>query len=119
MIKRGDRVKVDFISESASEFSGKHFTGKGVVDHMEDGRVFGRLDNGATFMCDVSDVIRIEQQDKRKEFESFFMAQPFFPQLKYIPGDRLFNFNEGIGYRNLTVQIAYVCWCKGDKEFVL
>ena len=26
MIKRGDCVKVDFISESASEFSGKHFT---------------------------------------------------------------------------------------------
>ena len=55
----------------------------------------------------------------RVHFEMFFMSQPFFLQLKYIHGERLFDFDEGIGYRNLTVQIAYVCWCKEDKEFVI
>ncbi|SFS98842.1 hypothetical protein SAMN05444586_101566 [Acinetobacter bohemicus] len=55
----------------------------------------------------------------KEQFEKFFMSQPFYLQLKYIHGERLFDFDEGIGYRNLTVQIAYVCWCKGDKEFVI
>ena len=118
-MKINDRVKVDFVSESRTEFSGKRFTGGGVVDRIEDCRVFGRLDNGAPFMCDVSDVTVIERQDNRKEFEIFFMNQPFYKQLKYIHGDRLFDFDVGIGYRNLTVQVGYVCWCKGDKEFVL
>lgn len=57
MIKRGDRVKVDFISESRTEFSGKRFIGEGVID-------------------------------------------------------RIFDFD-------VTVQIAYVCWCKGDNTKVL
>jgi len=118
-MRAGNRVHVDFISESRTEFSGNHFTGEGVVDRIEDGRVFGRLDGGTPFMCDVSDVTIIEQQDERKEFEIFFMNQPFYLQLKFIHGERLFDFDEGIGYRNLTVQIGYVCWCKGDKEFVL
>ena len=55
----------------------------------------------------------------RVYFEKFFESQPFFLQLKYIHGNRLFDFDERIGYRNLTVQIGYVCWCKEDKEFVL
>ena len=118
-MKINDRVKVDFISESATKFSNNHFTGDGVIDRIEDGRVFGRLDDGTPFMCDLSDAIVIEQQDKRKEYEAFFMKQPFYLQLKYIHGDRLFDFDQGIGYRNLTVQIAYVCWCKEDKEFVI
>lgn len=119
MIKVGNRVKVDFVSESATKFSNNHFTGDGVIDRIEDGRVFGRLDDGTPFMCDLSDAIVIEQQDKRKEYEAFFMKQPFYLQLKYIHGDRLFDFDQGIGYRNLTVQVGYVCWGKGDKEFVI
>ena len=118
-MRTGSRVHVECISESRTEFSGNHFTGEGVVDRIEDGRVFGRLDGGTPFMCDVSDVTIIEQQDERKEFEIFFMNQPFYKQLKFIHGERLFDFDEGIGYRNLTVQVGYVCWCKGDKEFVL
>ena len=55
-IKKGDRVKVDFISESATIYSGKRFTGYGVVDRFEDGRVFGRLEDGQPFMCFASDV---------------------------------------------------------------
>ena len=55
----------------------------------------------------------------KEQFEKFFMNQPFYLQLKYIRGDRLFDFDQGIGYRDLTVQIGYVCWCKGDMEFVV
>lgn len=118
-MKIHDRVKVNFISESSTDFSGKQFTGEGIIDRIEDGRVFGRLDTGIPFMCAVADVTIIKQQDKRKEFETFFAAQPFYLQLRFIYGERLFDFDQGIGYRNLTVQIAYVCWYKGDKEFVL
>jgi hypothetical protein len=41
-MKVGDRVKIDFIGESATIYSGKRFTGYGVLDRVEDGRVFGR-----------------------------------------------------------------------------
>ncbi|MPW43351.1 hypothetical protein [Acinetobacter guerrae] len=55
-LKIGSRVKVDFISESRTIYSGKRFTGVGVIDRLEDGRVFGRLDDGRPFMCFPSDV---------------------------------------------------------------
>ncbi|MCU4483541.1 hypothetical protein [Acinetobacter ursingii] len=60
-LKVGSRVKVDFISESKTIYSGKRFTGSGVVDRIEDGRVFGRLDDGRPFMCFLGDV-QIEEQ---------------------------------------------------------
>ena len=55
-IKKGDCVIVDFISESRTIYSGKRFTGYGVVGRFEDGRVFGRLVDGKPFMCFASDV---------------------------------------------------------------
>ena len=55
-MKAGDRVKIDFIGESATIYSGKRFTGYGVLDRVEDGRVFGRLDDGTPFMCLCADV---------------------------------------------------------------
>ena len=106
------------MSEVVYGISGVNFHGDGVIDRVEDGRVFGHLDNGLIFMFDISNMTNFKQ-DEREEFEKFFMAQPFYLQLKYIHGERLFDFDTGIGYRNLTVQIAYVCWCKGDKEFVI
>lgn len=51
--------------------------------------------------------------------EPFFTKQPFYNTLKFQHGDRLFDFDQGIGYRNLTVQVGYVCFCKDDREFVL
>ena len=59
-MKAGDRVKVDFIGESATIYSGKRFTGYGVLDRVEDGRVFGRLDDGMPFMCLCVDVEVVE-----------------------------------------------------------
>lgn len=56
MIKKGDRVKVDFINNPETVHSGIRFTGYGVLDRVEEGRVFGRLDDGRPFMCFESDV---------------------------------------------------------------
>lgn len=56
MIKKGDCVIVDFISESRTIY--------GVVDRFEDGRVFGRLEDGQTFMCFASDVEVLTGRDQ-------------------------------------------------------
>lgn len=66
-LKVGSRVKVDFTSESKTIYSGKRFTGFGVVDRVEDGRVFGRLDDGQPFMCFFNDVEVIEEQGGQNE----------------------------------------------------
>ena len=58
----GNSVKVDFVSESRTEFSGNRFTGHGVIDRLEDGYVFGRLDDGTPFMCSPSDVEVIQPE---------------------------------------------------------
>ena len=59
-LKKGDHVYVDFTSESATEFSGGQFTGYGVLDRVEDGRVYGRRDDGIPFTCMVSDVTKVQ-----------------------------------------------------------
>ena len=65
-MKVGDRVKIDFIGESATIYSGKRFTGYGVLDRVEDGRVFGRLDDGTPFMCLCTDVEVVGMSDFEK-----------------------------------------------------
>ena len=69
-MKKGDRVKVDFIGESATIYSGKRFTGYGVLDRVEDGRVFGRLEDGTPFMCLCADVEVVGMSDFEKWFKS-------------------------------------------------
>lgn len=54
----------------------------------------------------------------KSKFEAWFAQQYFYNQLKYIHGDRLFDFDAGIGYRNATVQVGYVAYCRADVEFV-
>lgn len=69
MIKKGDRVKVDFINNPETIHAGIRFTGYGVVDRFEDNRVFGRLEDGTPFMCFASDVSKerpISSKRKRK-----------------------------------------------------
>ena len=55
----------------------------------------------------------------KSKFEAWFEQQYFYNQLKYIHGDRLFDFDDGVGYRNLTVQVGYVAFCGRDAECVL
>ena len=51
-----DHVSVSFISESRTEFSGFNFSGTGIIDLIEDRRVYGHLYSGQPFMCDPTDV---------------------------------------------------------------
>ena len=55
----------------------------------------------------------------KSKFEAWFTQQYFYNQLKYIHGDRLFDFDDGVGYRNLTVQVGYMAFCGRDAECVL
>ena len=52
----GDHVAVSFISENSTQFSGIHFAGNGIIDRLEDNRVFGHLYSGQPFMCNPTDV---------------------------------------------------------------
>ena len=70
---KGDRVQVDFVSSSATEHDGNRFSGEGTVDRAEDGYVFGRLDNGKTFMCNDSDVKPVEVNAYCKGFDKSLM----------------------------------------------
>lgn len=63
-LKKGDRVKVDFTNNPETIHAGIRFTGYGVVDRVEDGRVFGRLDDGQPLMCFVSDVEVFTERDQ-------------------------------------------------------
>lgn len=116
-MKAGDRVKVDFIGESATIYSGKRFTGYGVLDRVEDGRVFGRLDDGTPFMCLCADVEVVGMSD----FEKWFKDQDFYTNMRFIHGDKLFD-KDGDVYRVLPVQMTYQGWStqrqRSKDEFV-
>lgn len=106
-MKNGDRVKVDFISESSTEHSGNQFTGEGVIDRCEDGYVYGRLDNGQPFMCNESDVSVIEHAPC---FESWVKAQEDdFKILLNQHGKRVFIKRNG-EYEILSVRLAHKMW---------
>lgn len=115
-MNKGSRVKVDFVSESRTEFSGNRFTGEGVVDRVEDGRVFGRLDNGMPFMCGVDDVQVITgQSDIHDTFQKWFTEQDFYKNLRYQEGNRLF-LRDGDVYRYLPVHMTFVAWSEKKKR---
>ena len=59
-LKTGNRVYVEFMSESSTEFSGTRFKGEGVIDLVDDYYIFGRLDTGEPFMCPFNCVKHIE-----------------------------------------------------------
>lgn len=52
----GARVLVDFVNEYETIHAGIHFEGEGVLDRVEDDRVYGRLDDGRPFTCFFDDV---------------------------------------------------------------
>lgn len=119
LIKIGDRVKVDFISESATIYSGKRFTGYGVVDLFEDNRVFGRLEDGQTFMCFASDVEvltgRGGAKAMRENFEKLTASSPSYLKLVFQHGERLFIFEDG-QYKIAAVQLAWEIFIEKQTE---
>lgn len=55
----------------------------------------------------------------REQFEEWLKQQYFYLTLRYRLGDSIFLYDKGIGYRNETVQIAYIAFYREDPEFVL
>lgn len=119
LIKKGDRVKVDFISESRTIYSGKCFTGYGVVDRFEDGRVFGRLEDGTPFMCFEGDVEvltgRGGAKAMRENFEKLTASSPSYLKLVFQHGERLFIFEDG-QYKISAVQLAWEIFKEKQTE---
>jgi len=112
-LKKGDCVKVDFISESRTEFSGNRFTGMGVIDRCEDGYVYGRLDNGLHFMCNQSDVSVMEHAPC---FETWVKEQEDdFKILLNQHGERVFIMRQG-EYEILSVRLAHKVWRMQQNE---
>lgn len=112
-IPKGSKVKVSFQSKSATNFSGQQIEGFGIVDRSEDGYVFGRLDNGQTFMCSVSDVFVIGNETL--VFEKWFMDQDFYTNMRFIHGDNLFSKDGGV-YRVLPVRMTHLAFCKSTQS---
>ena len=96
-MKAGDHVKVDFVSESATIYSGKRFTGYGVLGRVEDGRVYGRLDDGTPFMCLCADVEVIGMSDFEKYIEAKYPNRSpkiLFQKFKDIDGTLFYRIKE-------------------------
>lgn len=73
----GDHVAVSFISENRTEFSGIHFAGNGIIDRLEDNRVFGHLYSGQPFMCDPTDVsVNVDIHNLDKYYQLGFVLVP-------------------------------------------
>lgn len=113
-IEKGNRVKVEFTSESATQFSGDEIKGFGVVDRCEDGYVFGRLECGKPFMCSENDCELVI--DSSLNFEHWFLNQDFYTNMRFIHGDNLFS-KDGDVYRVLPVQMAYVVFSEKHAEY--
>ncbi|KYQ82519.1 hypothetical protein AWW72_18100 [Acinetobacter sp. NRRL B-65365] len=112
--KKGNRVHVDFVSDSRTEFSGIHIKGDAVVDRHEDGYVYGQLELGTPFMCPEKFVQLTSQEiikQLREEFENWIKSQDFYSSiLIYQHGPELFIYDSIDGYKNLVIRVAFELW---------
>lgn len=115
---KGSKVNVDFISDSRTEFSGKHINGIGTVDRHEDGYVYGRLEQGTPFMCPEACVQPIQydhMKQMRIAFESWLKGQALFSTLVYQYGSDVLIYDDIDGYKVLAVALAFEVWKKLDE----
>ena len=116
--KKGTRVTVDFISDSRTEFSGKHIKGDAIVDLHEDGYVYGQLEQGTPFMCPEACVQPIQydhMKQMRIAFESWLKGQALFSTLVYQYGSDVLIYDDIDGYKVLAVALAFEVWKKLDE----
>lgn len=73
-LKKGSSVKVDFSHEPDKGLNKIRFMGKGTVDLFEDGRVFGRLDDGRPFCCLVSDIEILDLENPESKTSDNFVG---------------------------------------------
>ena len=111
--KKGTRVHVDFISDSRTEFSGKHIKGDAIVDLHEDGYVYGQLEQGTPFMCPENFVqltsLELIKQI-REEFETWLKQQKQYSILINQYGVDVFTYDSIDGYQKLAVALAFELW---------
>lgn len=124
---KGTRVHVDFISDSRTEFSGKHIKGDAVVDRHEDGYVYGQLEQGTPFMCPENFVqltsLELIKQI-RGEFETWLKQQKQYSVLINQYGVDVFTFDSIDGYQKLAVALAFELWkelrlCRAENKALL
>lgn len=111
--KKGTRVHIDFISDSRTEFSGKHIKGDAIVDRHEDGYVYGQLELGTPFMCPENFVqltsLELIKQI-REEFETWLKQQKQYSVLINQYGVDVFTYDSIDGYQKLAVALAFELW---------
>lgn len=111
--KKGTRVHIDFISDSRTEFSGKHIKGDAVVDRHEDGYVYGQLEQGTPFMCPENFVQLTSAElvkQIREEFETWLKQQKQYSILINQYGVDVFTYDSIDGYQKLAVALAFELW---------
>ena len=111
--KKGTRVHIDFISDSRTEFSGKHIKGDAIVDLHEDGYVYGQLEQGTPFICPENFVqltsLELIKQI-REEFETWLKQQKQYSVLINQYGVDVFTYDSIDGYQKLAVALAFELW---------
>ena len=124
---KGTRVHVDFISDSRTEFSGKHIKGDAIVDRHEGGYVYGQLEQGTPFMCPENFVqltsLELIKQI-RGEFETWLKQQKQYSVLINQYGVDVFTFDSIDGYQKLAVALAFELWkelrlCRAENKALL
>ena len=111
--KKGTRVHIDFISDSRTQFSGKHIKGDGIVDRHEDGYVYGQLEQGTPFMCPENFVQLTSAElvkQIREEFETWLKQQTQYSVLINQYGVDVFTYDSIDGYQKLAVALAFELW---------
>lgn len=111
--KKGTRVHIDFISDSRTEFSGKHIKGDAIVDRHEDGYVYGQLELGTPFMCPENFVQLTSAElvkQIREEFETWLKQQKQYSVLINQYGVDVFTYDSIDGYQKLAVALAFELW---------
>ncbi|ENU92069.1 hypothetical protein F971_01956 [Acinetobacter vivianii] len=85
-LRKGVQIKVDFSHVPDKGMRRIRFKGHGVVDRCEDGRVIGRLDDGRTFCCLVSDVDFLDPDSAANKPNGY--AEMMILRSAYVQGNR-------------------------------
>ncbi|MGO1061809.1 hypothetical protein [Acinetobacter lwoffii] len=111
MFEAGAKIIVNFDNEGSS------FKGYAVVDRSVDGRVYGTMLDGRTFMCEFCFVVAIDSKDEdafnrfndsvlHGAYQDWVKAQDFYPTLLANRGTALF-LRDGDEYRYMPVRVGF------------
>lgn len=110
----GQWVFVDFEACSQTAADGTHVYGHGVIERLDDGYCMGTLDTGMKFCCPLQYVHQAQEDYKAPSdidlFIKYIEADPNYPSLINIHGNKLFNCDSDHGFRVLAIRLAYRLW---------